>query len=142
MKRIFSQLVVYLLYLTPIGYLLSLFKLNSGDTTPGVYIDLPRDRPINVTVKQNPLYSDRFHWFFNGAVLLGQAFVVVNRNVGGNWGTAYAWIAIVFGIVNVTASLCPTIDWALKFPRFVLWLVIISSLIFAVVFNDLKLFLK
>jgi len=141
MRKILNEIVITLLYLTPIGYLLSLLKLYSGERTPGVYVYLPRDKPIQVFVKDNPVFTDRIHWFINGASLLIQAFLIIQKNLGGDWGHTYAWIASIFGVVNAVSAFFPTFNWngnlfkAIKIP--IIWILVILLLILTVVYSDI-----
>lgn len=116
MKHSLTEIIiVQLLYLTPIGYALSLLSLQLGERTPGVYIDIPRDMPMTVHIKANPLLVDRTQWLFTGAFLLGQALYVLWQRLGGVFGMAYAWIALVFGLVSVVSFVSPTFPWNKRF---------------------------
>ena len=145
MRLILKEIFITLLYLTPIGYLLSLFKLYSGERTPGVYVYLPRDEPIKVFVKENPLITDRIHWLFNGGFLIVQASIIIHNNLGGDWGHTYAWIALIFGVVNTVSAIFPTFNWNGKLFKVVnistIWVLVILFLILAVVYSDIFRFL-
>jgi len=145
MRLILKEILITLLYLTPIGYLLSLFKLYSGERTPGVYVYLPRDEPIRVFVKENPLAADRIHWLFNGGSLITQALIIIHKNLGGDWGHSYAWIALIFGVVNTVSSIFPSFNWNGKLFNVinisVIWILVILFLILTVVYSDIFRFL-
>ncbi len=114
MRSQFNKILLTLLYLTPIGYVLSILDLYSGEKTPGVYVYLSGDqpnKPMQVFVKKNPLVLERVHWFINGISLILQAFTVVYKNIGGNWGLYYVWVASIFGFVNLISSFLPTFNW-------------------------------
>jgi len=140
-----KEIFITLLYLTPIGYLLILFKLYSGERTPGVYVDLPRDEPIKVFVKENPLIKDRIHWLFNGVALIVQASIIFYQNLGGDLGHTYAWIASIFGVVNTVSAFFPTLNWNGKLFKVVnisvIWILVILFLILTVVYSDIFKFL-
>lgn len=137
MRLIFEDIFITLLYLTPIGYLLSLLELYSGERTPGVYVCLPRDKPIRVFVKENPLVADRTHWLVNGSSLIAQASIIIYKDLGGSWGHTYAWIALVFGAVNMVSAIFPTFNWNGRLFKVVnipaIWVLVILLLILATV---------
>lgn len=137
-RLILKEIFITLLYLTPVGYLLSLFRLYTGERTPGVYVYLPQDLSPAVIVKGNPLFKDRVQWFFNGLCLVFQVFIIIQNNLGGTLGQAYSWLALVFGIVNVVSAIFPTFNWKEKY----IWLLIIPSLILTIVYFDILNFLK
>lgn len=138
MRLILKDIFITLLYLTPIGYLLSLFRLYSGERTPGVYVYLPENMPPAVIVKENPLFNDRAQWFFNGLFLVFQVFVIIHNNLSGTVGQAYSWMAFVFGVVNVVSAIFPTFNWKEKY----IWLLVFSSLILTVAYFDVYNFLR
>ncbi len=140
MKKTFQNILISLLYFTPIGYLLKLISLNTGKTTPGVFVKMTRHEPVTVVVIKNATISDRVHWFINGTLLLTQAFYVVNYQIGGDFGGAYTYTALIFGIVNIISAFFPTIDWKDKKSNFLLLIIIISSLFFVAAFIDLKIY--
>ena len=115
MKLTLKDFILRLIYLTPIGYILSLLSLISGDKTPGIYIELT---PFWVFVKKDYLARDRFNWFFNGTILISQAFFVIFNSLGGNLGGAYAWIALTFGFVNITTAIHPKFNWNERIFKF------------------------
>jgi hypothetical protein len=79
--KILKKLLIKLLYLTPIGYVLSLFSLFEGDATPGVYIQMSEHMPIKAYVSKNPHISDRASWLFNGALLILQGAYISIRGL-------------------------------------------------------------
>ena len=146
MRKILSEIVITVLYLTPIGYLLSLFKLSSGERTPGVYVYLPDDESIRVFVKENPFVTDRIQWFINGISLLSQAFVIIFKNLGGDLGHTYAWVALIFGVVNIVSVFFPTFNWNGRLFKVInisaIWILVILSLILSVAYSDIFRYLK
>lgn len=126
------------LYLTPVGYLLSLFNLISGEATPGVYVYLPRDELVRVFIKKNPTVNDRVNWFVNGELMIIQAATLLHRNLGGKWGGAYAWVATIFGVVSAVSAIFPSFNWNGKlFGVSVIWMLLILSLILTVIYFDI-----
>jgi len=146
MRKILREIVITVLYLTPIGYLLSLFKLSSGERTPGVYVYLPDDESIRVFVKENPFVTDRIQWFINGISLLSQAFVIIFKNLGGDLGHTYAWVALIFGVVNIVSVFFPTFNWNGRLFKVInisaIWILVILSLILSVAYSDIFRYLK
>ena len=114
--RIINAILLRLLYLTPIGYLISLFNLQLGNYTPGVFVRLSREYPIKAIIKSNPTYNDKRTWISNGLFLLIQAVVVVVNKAGGGLGLTYAWIASIFGLVSLVSAINPKFQWNRKFP--------------------------
>ncbi|MCL5784830.1 MAG: hypothetical protein M1142_05785 [Patescibacteria group bacterium] len=110
MKRFAQQVLLTLLYLTPIGYILNLFALQTGKMTPGVYVSMQRETPILAHIKQNPLFKDRAQWLVDGIFLVSQGLLVLQQKLG-NIFTAYGWVALVFGIVNFVSAFFPKFDW-------------------------------
>lgn len=112
MKHLLQQIFQKFLYLTPIGYILSLLALQTGEKTPGVYVELSRDMPIKAHIKQNPLFTDRLGWFLNGTSLFLQAFFVLNQEIADiNIIVVYAWISLVFGVVSLVSAFFPQFEW-------------------------------
>lgn len=99
---------------------------------------MPRDEPIRVVVKENPLIADRVHWFINGISLLIQALVIIFKNLGGDWGHAYAWIALIFGAVNALSAFFPTFNWNGKLSNAIniplIWILVILFLILTIAY--------
>lgn len=138
MKPFLRKIIVSFLYLTPVGYLLSLFNLISGEATPGVYVYLPSDELVRVFIKKNPTVNDRANWFLNGGFLIIQAAALIHRNLGGKWGGTYAWMAVVFGVVNSVSAIFPTFNWNGKVLGVsIIWTLLILSLILTVVYFDI-----
>ncbi len=66
---IFVNLIIRLLYLTPIGLYISLFYLALGKRLPGIFI-----KDGLVFVKENPTIGDRVSWFVNGIFILNEGW--------------------------------------------------------------------
>ncbi len=97
-----------------------------------------RSEPVIVVVKKNPKTQDRVRWFINGLVLLAEAYYVINFEIGGDLGGSYAFVALIFGVVNSITAVFPKIDWNGKRSNFLLLTITILSLFFTVVFVTLK----
>ncbi len=140
MKDSLKKILIQLLYLTPIGYLLKLFKLQTGEYTPGLYIELSRDYPILAYIKNNPTYNERINWLVNGFLLLLQGVFIIIKNFGEDLGFTYAWIALIFGIVSTISSVFPKFNWNNPFlfrKITILELLVVISLIMSVVLKDI-----
>jgi hypothetical protein len=107
-----KNFIVKLLYLTPVGYVLSLFSLYSGQATPGVYVHLPRDAQMKVYIKRNPSQWDRLGWALTGLILISQSTIISIKQLGGDFGAVYSWIALLFGFVNFISALVPNLNWS------------------------------
>jgi MFS family permease len=114
MKVVFQKVILTLLYLTPIGYFLRMIDLQTGYESSGIYVRLPYRAPLHAFVKQNPLFTERVQWIFNGVFLLLQAFFVVWKQLGDEFGAAYAWLAAIFGVVSIISAFSPKFDWNKK----------------------------
>ncbi len=42
---------------------------------------------------------------------MAQTFIIIQKNLGGDLGFTYAWIASIFGIVNTVSAISPTFNW-------------------------------
>jgi hypothetical protein len=114
MKKIAKKIIITLLFLTPIGYLMKLFNILSGEVTPGVYLSLETDEPIEAVIKKNPQVHDRIQWFINGVVLLIQSIYVFSIDIFDEIGGSYAWIAFLYATINIISALFPKLDWNKK----------------------------
>lgn len=137
MKQLLEKIGLTLLYLTPVGYILRLISLQTGNSTPGVFVEMSKHKPIIVVVKNNPTIGDRFHWLVNGVFLITQAFVIIKNELGASWGGTYAYVALIFGITNAVAAFFPSLNWNKKTGNIFLLLIIASSLLFVASFTDL-----
>lgn len=136
MKQLVLEIIFRLLYLTPIGYILSLYSLEIGKKTPGVYIALSDNVPTTAFIKQDPLFIERIEWGLSGVFLLVQAFIILWRHLGWKFGAAYAWIALVFGIISFVSAFFPSFPWNKRSKIFkisILEMLIIFCLIVAVI---------
>lgn len=111
MKEYLQQIFLYLLYLTPLGYFLSLTKLMDPKYSQGVFVQIDEKKPMYVFVKANPTVSDRFHWFTNGVALTWQSYWVATRFYDIEIVAGYAVFAIIFGIVNIVTAIFPRFPW-------------------------------
>lgn len=115
--KFFQRIFLRLLYLTPVGYFLSLLSLVKGESTPGVYVVLEKYSPIEALVKENPTAKERMDWLINGMVLLlGFWFVSISgipaeRNIIGDFAATYAWMSLVFGVVSTVSAFFPKFPW-------------------------------
>ncbi len=106
-----SQLIVRLLYLTPIGYLIGSVNLLSKKSIKGININLGKYSPIRANISTKPNTKTRFNWFLNSVVLLFQSYQILSKNIGGEIGGGYAILAIIFGSVCFVSALFPKIQW-------------------------------
>ena len=76
---------------------------------------------------------------------MAQAFIIIQKNLGGDLGFTYAWIASIFGVVNIVSAIFPTLNWNGKLFKVinisVIWVLVILFLILAVVYFDIFKFL-
>ncbi len=116
-----KTLLLKLLFLTPLGYILSLFSLlNANETNEfGVKIYFPKTsrESLSITVVQNPTFVNRMNWFGNGIILLTQSFIAVSNDLPstiGKVGTYYIVMCFIFGFVQLLIAIWPNIDWNKK----------------------------
>lgn len=114
LKNVFSKIGLRILYLTPIGYLLSLFSLLTGEKTKGIYVVLENQLPIWANIKQNPTSKERISWFVNGIVLLAEGFLVLIYQIASDFGGVFAIVAIIFGLTSMVAALFPRVSFNKK----------------------------
>ena len=112
--KLWQKVIVRLLYLTPVGYLLSTLLLLQGEKTKGIYIDLKRYSPISVSVKQYPTFNERLNWFINSIFLLVEGWTVLVKQIAGDIGGAFALTACIFGLVSLVSAIFPNIPWNKK----------------------------
>lgn len=140
MRTAIEEIFLNLIYLTPAGYLLSLLGLSSGEKTPGVHVQLSHNQPTIALVKKKPRAKDRVHWLLNGAALATQAAFIIYQDRGGSWGHIYAWIASIFGTVNITSAIIPKFDWQRRLPGPIrisaVELLVVTALIMTLVLAD------
>ena len=110
-----QNIILKLLYFTPIGYILSYLFLIRGNKTPGISVILDSHSPIKATIKTNPSFNERFNWFVNGLILSAQAIIITREtasNIGGNnVSGSYAFAAFIFGLVSFISAIFPNINW-------------------------------
>lgn len=112
--RFWQKLILRLLYLTPIGYLLSLLFLMKGERTPGIYVVLERYSPVSAKVKKNPTFFERINWFINGFFLLTEAWLAFKYAPESGleeWVGSFAFVAFIFGAVSLVSAIFPRISW-------------------------------
>jgi len=124
MKNIIREIVIRLLYLTPIGYLLSFADLRNKNKTRGIVLSMHENEPTHIEVKNNPSFGDRAYWFFNGIVLILQAwFILYNQATKrskyfiediDNFIGGYAVFAAIFGLASVVSAFYPKMPWNKK----------------------------
>ena len=107
--------VLRLLYLTPLGYILSTLSLLQGKSTKGVRVDLSSYSPVRAHIKQKPTEKERLDWFINGVFLLAQGWIIITKQIAGDIGGAYALVAFIFGLVCIVSAIIPSIPWNKKF---------------------------
>lgn len=113
MKKLWQKILLRLLYLTPIGYILSFVSLTEGEKVSGISVTLERYSPIKATVKTSPTLNDRLNWFINSLILLIQGWFIIirDRNTVSDFGGGYAMASIIFGLVCLISALFPHIQW-------------------------------
>ena len=107
----FSQLIIRLLYLTPIGYLISSVNLLSNNNIRGINVNISRYSPIRAHLSRKPDTSMRINWFVNSLVLFFQSFQILSKNIGGEIGEGYAVLATIFGGICFVSAIFPKIQW-------------------------------
>ncbi len=144
--KIIQRTIIYILYLTPFGYLLSMISILSGERTPGVYVHLAEKDPVLAFIKPNPTLYERLKWFFSGMVLTGQAYYIIRNEIGDNWGGSYALVAAIFGLTSLISAIFPHIKWnknmSRQFRLSLIWILFIVILIFITVYSDLSKYIK
>ncbi len=111
---LFQKILLRLLYLTPVGYILSTLELLTGERTKGIFIDLRRYSPIKSKIKQNPRPDERINWLINGIFLIFESWFVVTNQIGDDIGGGFAFVALVFGIVSIISAIFPNVSWNKK----------------------------
>lgn len=109
--KLWQKIVVGLLYLTPVGFMLTSTSLLEGKNTSGIHVSLGVSSPARATVKPNPTIKDRVIWFGSGVILLVEACFIAVNEIGEDFGGAYAMIAFIFGVVSLISSLFPRFPW-------------------------------
>ena len=107
----FSQLIIRLLYLTPIGFLMSSVSLLSNKSIKGINVDLGKYSPIRASISSKPGINMRANWLLNSIVLFFQSFQILSKNFGGEIGGGYAILALIFGGICFVSSIYPKIQW-------------------------------
>ena len=106
-----SRFLLRLLYLTPLGYLISSINLLNNKVVKGINIDISKYSPIRVSTNPKPNIQLRLNWFINGLLLLIQGFYILLNNIGGDMGGGYALLSFIFGGVSLISSVFPQIQW-------------------------------
>lgn len=109
--KFWQRVIIRLLYLTPIGYLLSIVSFLQGETIKGIAVDLKRYSPIRVNVKQYPKHAERFAWLVNSIFLFAEGWIVLTNQIAGTVGGAFALMAFLFGGVSVVSAIFPRFPW-------------------------------
>lgn len=129
-----KKIIVFLLYLTPIGYFLRCCEIVSGKGIKGLQIDLySRHKPVNRTSSHITL-EGRLEWLISGAFLLFQSIFIAWNNYISNmnnidsefskWAMIYALHAFVFGWIGIISAFSPKYDWkkpVAVLPRLTPW---------------------
>lgn len=119
MKNIFREIILFILFATPLGYLLGLLKIIDLNENFAVSIQMDGNRPLNVNVKQYPLTSERLRWISHGTTLIIQALFTIaaaphdpqikNALLGLMGG--YTWLTLLLGITVFASGLFPNFPW-------------------------------
>jgi hypothetical protein len=132
-KKIFQEIILFILYATPLGYLLSLLRIIDSEKHSAVYMQIVREKPLNVYVKQSPLPYERLRWIIHGLTLLFQAIFSLYLGLSSKNTTdmnlfgAYVWMAFLSGIF-------PTFPWNKRLFGISIFEVIFFVSIFSIVY--------
>lgn len=107
----FSQLIIRLLFLTPIGYLINSVNLLSNKNIQGINVDISKYSPIRADINTKPDIAMRVNWFLNSTVLIFQSYQILSKNLGGEIGGGYAVLAAIFGGICFVSAIFPKIQW-------------------------------
>jgi hypothetical protein len=107
----FSILIIRLLYLTPIGYLISSADLLSNKSIKGINVNLSKYSPIRANISSKPDIATRINWLLNSIILFFQGFQILSKNIGGEIGGGYAILATIFGGICFVSAIFPKIQW-------------------------------
>lgn len=141
LRNIIVEIIKRLLYLTPIGYLISYLYLKLGKRTPGIFIDLDT---LATLIKKDFTGRERIGWFVNGMVLLAESWIAfsifLDKNIIFYFGENFAaWIsasillfgfaAAVYGFVSIVSGFFPTFSWNKPVPTGILLLISVFPII-------------
>jgi len=139
-KKIFQEIILFILYATPLGYLLSLLRIIDSEKHSAVYMQIVREKPLNVYVKQSPLPYERLRWIIHGLTLLFQAIFSLYLGLSSKNTTdmnlfgAYVWMAFLFGLISFLSGIFPTFPWNKRLFGISIFEVIFFVSIFSIVY--------
>ncbi len=115
-KKFLWKIIVRLIYLTPIGHILSLLALLFIQKKQGVNVQLSKNSPIRANVKENPTTTERINWFINGLVIFSESyFLIANKWTDVDFIGAVVFVFVISALVNVVAAIFPSAKFNKEF---------------------------
>lgn len=139
-KAILRELFSFVLFTTPIGYLLGLLRVIKTNNTNGIVIEPHADKPLNVYVKNSPLPQERLRWIIYGVTLASQGILINNIDSKQSEKIIfYLGFCFFFGVINLVSGIFPNFPWNKRtFKISVFELLILATGIAFFVINLLK----
>lgn len=107
-KKFLWKLFVRLIYLTPIGHILSLLTFLAVQKKEGVNVQLSRHSPIRANIKDNPTTTERINWFINGLVIFFESYFLISKEwTDNNLVGAIVFVSVISALINVVAAIFP-----------------------------------
>lgn len=117
MKRIAREIILLILFATPLGYLLALIKVLEVRPGDAVTIQMDGNKPLNVYVNYSSLLSERFRWITHGILLLAQATIAlifeshIKHDILLKLIWADVWLSILLGFTTLISGVFPNFPW-------------------------------
>lgn len=107
-KKFLWKLIVRLIYLTPIGHILSLLTFLVAQKKEGIDIRLSKYSPIRANIKENPTTTERINWFINGLFIFFESYFLITKGWTNNdYIGAIVFISVISALVNLIAAIFP-----------------------------------
>lgn len=115
-KKFLWRLVVRLIYLTPIGHILSLLTFLAVQKKEGVNVQLSKYSPIRANIKENPTTTERINWFINGLAILFESYFLIAKGwIDVDFVGAIVFVSVISALVNMVAAIFPNAKFDKEF---------------------------